>query len=85
MRRGEVRFHGGCVPEAGSSGTMGRCWLCGDEWNEENCCNEIAVCSCMAIAEDWREISYKNIVLLLTSWLAIFARPYEYFWERWYS
>lgn len=80
MERGEVRFHGGCVE--GAAGSKGRCWLCGDEWNEENCCGETPYCVCMAIAESWRDVSYKNVVLLLTHWL---SRPYGYFWERWFS
>lgn len=84
MRRGEVHFTGGCVE--GASGTRGRCWLCGDEWEEENCCHTTAVCSCMALAESWRDISYKNVVLVLAYWAGMFPNfLWQFFWERWYS
>lgn len=80
MRRGEVRLTGGCV--GGASGSKGRCWLCGTEWEEDNCCNSIAVCPCNALAEHWHDVSYKNIILLLCYWL---GTPYVYFWDKWFS
>jgi len=84
MKRGEVHLTGGCVE--GASGMKGRCWLCGTEWEEENCCNTRAHCPCMALAEDWKCVTYKNIVLALCHWFAMpFNAAYEYFWVRWYS
>ncbi len=84
MRRGEFHVTGGCDPEAGSSGTRGRCWLCGVEWEEENCCNTTAHCPCMALATGRDGVSYKNIVLYVC-YLFGKLNPYEYFWEKWYS
>ena len=81
MKRGEVRFTRGCVHKAGTSGTKGRCWLCGTEWSEENCCGEYP-CMCHAMAEDWRQVSYRNVLMLLSFWL---TRPYDYFYGKWYS
>lgn len=80
MKRGDIVFHGGCVE--GAQGSAGRCWFCGDEWNAENCCGEIPACTCMAAAQDWRGVSYKNVILLLAHYLSV---PYRYFWEKWYS
>lgn len=81
MKRGESRYTGGCFPEAGTLGAKGRCWLCGYEWLQENCCGS-QECPCWAMAESWHDVSYKNVVLLICHWLAL---PYGYFWERWYS
>lgn len=81
MRRGETHFTGGCDPEVGTSGTKGCCLLCGGEWYEENCCGS-APCPCHAQAEEWRHISYKNIIMYVAYLL---SQPYVYFYTRWYS
>lgn len=81
MKRGEIHFTGGCVPEAGTSGTEGCCLFCGFEWSEENCCGQSA-CPCQAMAEEWNQVSYKNVIMLITFWL---SQPYGYFFERWYN
>lgn len=84
MDRGEIRFNGGCVE--GASGSEGRCWLCGDEWDEENCCQTTAYCSCMAVAQDWKDVSYKNVVLYLCHLAGLIPnKVYEHFWTKWYS
>lgn len=80
MERGEVHFTGGCVE--GASSTQGRCWLCGMEYEEESCCGTTAWCACMALATEWREVSWKNVALLLAHWAAL---PYGYLFGRWYS
>lgn len=81
MRRGEIRYTSGCVPEAGTRGLHGRCWLCGREWYEENCCGKDE-CGCFAKAESWRDVSYKNVIMLFCGWM---ARPQTYFYNRWFS
>lgn len=80
MRRGEVKF-ASCGTEY-CSGIEGRCLLCGWEYGECQCKSWCQDCPCYAKAETWRDISPKNVVMLLTNLL---ARPYGYFWQRWYS
>jgi hypothetical protein len=80
MKRGEWHFTGGCVE--GANGSRGCCFLCGYDYEEENCCGSVAVCPCMALATSWEDVHYRNVILLITHWLGI---PYGYFWERWYS
>jgi hypothetical protein len=59
--------------------------LCGHEWSEENCCGE-EPCVCMAMAEEWQDISYKNIVLFVAHILGYIPNQiYSRCWERWYS
>jgi len=82
MRRGEIHFTSGCVPEAGTRGIAGCCLLCGGEWYDENCCGEYSECFCEAKAQTFRDINYKNVILFLLQFL---CRPYAFFWERWYS